>query len=352
MEPKFKNASSYTYSPSYTFPGNLPTELFRKPSIGTPALSDFFQIRQGIRTDEYLVLVGQLEKILKASTGCNPSYTTAGTFSDRKISVGKFEVNMSWCKSDFISTASALTNDPTFVADGLDGYEVTQKVRTVWMEEMIDAIRRDIWRISLFGNDTAASADYNVIEGIFVKMYDANASYCVKRVGNDLPNTHNSLLTTDQAYNAFQATHTKAPIILKQLPISEKIFWVTGSVYENLLASYESKTNGATELQFKYLVDGTPSLTYRGIDVVPLYIADNYLESDTNNPWYDNLRHFIIYTTKGGSKYSNWVFGTERASDLDRIDMFYDQRTKQTYAQHESRFGLNFIQCDLVAFYD
>ena len=27
---KFQNATSYSYSPGYTFPGNLPIELFRK----------------------------------------------------------------------------------------------------------------------------------------------------------------------------------------------------------------------------------------------------------------------------------------------------------------------------------
>lgn len=363
---KFKNASSYTYSPSYTFPGNLPTELFRKPTIGTPALSDIFTIRQGIRTDEYLILVANLEKILKAATGCNPTYTTAGTFSDRKISVGKFEVNQSWCKSDFIATASVLTNDPKIVENGLDGYDLKGEVRRVWMEEQIDAIRRDIFRILFFGNDASGNADYNVIDGVLVKLYDAFANYCVKRVGNDLPNTWNSLLTTDQAYNALKALHTKSSVILKQIPPNEKVFWVTGSMYENLLESYESKTNGATEMQFKMILDGVsmgvgtqivkspdggPTLTYRGIPVIPLYLLDNYLE-DSANPFYNSLRHFAIYTTSGKSKYANLVLGTESASDLDRIEMFYDQRTKTTYSQYESRFGTNFIQCDLTAFYD
>lgn len=344
-------ASSYTYSPSYTFPGNLPVELYRKPSIMTPALSEMFTIRQNIRTDEYLILVGQLEKLLKAATGCNPTYTTAGTFSDRKISVGKFEVNQSWCKSDFISTASALTNDPSFVADGLDGYEVTAKVRSIWMDEQIDAIRRDIWRIVTFANDSSGNADYNVIDGLLVKLLDAFASYCVKAVGNNLPNAATSLLSTDQAYDALKATHVGASVILKQLPNSEKIFWVTGSVYENLLASYESKTNGATETQFRFITDGVgEKLTYRGIEVKPLYIWDNYFE-DSANPWYNNMRHLIIYTTRGGSKYSNFIFGTESASDLDKIEMFYDQRTKQTYSQYESRFGVQFINCDLTAIY-
>jgi hypothetical protein len=343
-------ASSYTYAPSYTYPGNLPTELFRKPSIMTPALSEMFTIRQNIRTDEYLVLVGQLEKLLKAATGCNPEYTTGGVFTDRKITVGRFEANQQWCKSDFISTASALTADPSFVADGLDGYEVTAKVRSVWMDEMIDAIRRDIWRISLFANDSSGNADYNVIDGLWVKLLDAFASYCVKAVGNNFPNTFNSLLIADQAYDALKAIHVGSSNILKQLPNSEKIFWTTGSVYENLMASYENKTGG-TETQFRLITDGVGErLMYRGIEVKPLYIADNYLE-DSTNPWYNNMRHFIIYTTRGGSKFANLVFGTESASDLDRIDMFYDQKDKVTYAQHESVFGVQFIHCDLTSIY-
>lgn len=367
MEPnKFRNATSYSYSPGYTFPGNLPTELFRHPSIGSPPLSDIFTIRQGIRTDEWLVLVNNMEKILKAATGCNPSYTTAGTLSDRKITVGKFEANQQWCKSDFIATASALSNDPKFVGNGLDGYDVSAAVRTFWMEEMIDAIRRDYFRIMWFGNDTSGNADYNVLDGLMVKLYDGGASYCVKRVGNDLPNIHNAVLTTDQAYNAIRALHQGAQINLKQLPPSEKVFWVTGSFYENLLTSYESKTNGATELQFKMILegvsygvgtnivkspDGGATLTFRGVPVIPLYLLDNYLQ-DSTNPWYDNLKDFAVYTTSGKSKYANLVLGTEVASDLDRIDMFYWQKDKVTYAQHESRAGVQYINCDLIAFYD
>lgn len=366
MEKVFRNASSYTYSPSYTFPGNLPLELYRKPTIGTPKLSDMFKILQGIRTDEYLILVGNLAKIVKAATGCDPSYSTSGTFSDRKISVGNFEANYKWCKSDFMATASALTNSPEIVKNGLDGYDLQGAVRTVWMEEMIDAIRRDLWRILLFSNDTSGSADWNVIEGLFVKLYDANSAYCVKRVGNDLPNNVLIPLAADQAYNALKATHQGAATILKQLPVNQKVFWVNGAMYENLLSSYESKTNGATELQFKMILegvsmgvgtgnvvspDGGPTLTYRGIPVIPLYFADDAL-ADSTNPWYQSLANFIIYTTQGNSKYANLVMGSESSSDLDRIDMYYYQHGKTTEAQWASRFGTNFIQCDLTAFYD
>jgi hypothetical protein len=310
-----------------------------------------FTIRQGIRTDEYLILQGQLDKILGASQGCEPSYTTSGTFTDRKISVGKFGAYLQWCKEDFISTASILTNDPTWVADGLDGYDASAKVRSVWMNEMVDALRRDYFRIALFANDTSGNSFWNQIEGLFVKLYDANAAYCVKRVSNSFGNSQNTVLTTDEALDALKRTHTDAAIILKSINPQEKVFWVTGAVYENLMASYESK-NGGTELQFRYLTDGAPELKFRGVDVKPLYMADHVLSSDSTCPWYGNLRNFIIYTPKASSKFSNLVLGVENASDLNNIKMFFDEKDDITYAKHEARLGVQFIHCDLTAFHD
>lgn len=348
---QFRNASSFTYAPGYTFPGNLPTEIFTKPSIGTPALSDMFTIRQGIRTDEYLILQGQLDKILGAVQGCEPEYTTSGTFTDRKITVGKFGAYLKWCKEDFISTASVLTNDPSWVADGLDGYDASAKIRKVWMDEMVDALRRDYFRIALFGNDTSGNAFWNQIEGLFVKLYDANASYCVKRVGNSFGNSPNTVLTADEAIEALRKTHQDSAIILKALNPQEKVFWVTGAVYENLMTSYESK-DGGTELQFRYLTDGVAELKFRGVDVKPIYMADSVLSADTTAPWYGNLRNFIIYTPKASTKYSNLVLGTENASDLNQIKMFFDEKDDVTYAKHEARIGVQFIHCDLTSFYD
>lgn len=347
----FRNASSYTYSPGYTFPGNLPTELFFNPTVGTPALSSIFKIRQGIRTDEYLILVNALNKIVGAIQGCEPTYTTSGTLSDRRITVSDFAAYLKWCKEDFISTASVLTNDPSWVADGLDGYDASAKIRRLWMDAMIDALRRDYFRLAFFANDTSGDSFWSLTEGLFVKLYDGNSAYCVKRVGNSLGNDHNTALTADQALDALKATYNDAQTALKQIPAAQKHFLVNGAMYDNLCASYENKSGG-TETQFRYLEDGTSSLKFRGVDVVPLYIADDVLGGDSTCPWYDNIRHFAIYTPKPNTQFGNLVLGTERGSDLDKIKMFYDELTDITYAKHESRWGVQYINCDLIAFHD
>lgn len=367
---KFKNSAMYTYSPSYTFPGNLPEEIFIRPTIGTPALSDFAQVRQGIRTNEYLILLPEISKVLTPSTGCAPNYGNAGSFSDRKITVAEWDIAQQWCKSDWESTASVLTNDPTWMANGMDGFQLTKKLSDYLVGATLDAARRDMWRYLFFGNTAATDPSYARINGVFVNLINANSGYCVKMVGNDLPNSTLSSLAADQAYNALKATHTGAAIPLKQISASEKVFWVNGAMYENLLQSYESKTNGATELQFKMILNGVGTgigvgdgqggnpfgsfdggvLTYRGIPVVPLYFADDSL-TDPANPWYGNLANFVIYTTRGSSKYANQVIGTENAADLNRIDLWYDGRLRTMFLQGNMRFGYNFINCNLTAIY-
>lgn len=346
MKQKYKSATTYSPNFSYTYPGVLKTELFQKPKIETPALSDFGRIIQGIRSGEYINLVQPLTSALVAgSATCTPTYITAGSITDRKITTGLFEINMEWCKKQFqnIGSTPNILGDSDLVGDGLSGAELGGRLRQVILDEILEAGRIDIWKYILFGQDASGNSPWNVIDGVFTRLYDGFGSYCIKPVVNTLPNQHNSVLTADQAYNTLKALWEGAPILLKQIPKNQKVFWVTGSMYENLYASYESKQYG-TELQFKYMVDGVDQLSFRGVPVRPLWVADLSLENDTSNPYYDLLRHFAIYTIP-----SNHVIGVENASDLNNVEICYDCRTKTTLIQGEMRFGYQYVHCDLVA---
>lgn len=343
---KFKSAGTYTPNPSYTYPGILTEELFQRPKIETPALTDFGVIMQGVRSGEYINLVDPLTSILTAGgIACDPTYTTVGSISDRKIQTGLFDINVSWCKKQFqnIGSTANFLGDTKLIGDGLSGYELGGRLREVILDEVLEQGRQDMWKYLLFGQDASGNSPWNVIDGVFTKLFDSFGSYCVKHIRNTFPNQFNSVLGTDEALTALRTTWQEADILLKQIPKNQKVFWVTGSVYENLYASYESKQYG-TELQFKYLVDGVDQLSYRGVAVRPLYIADQSLENDTSNPYYNLLRHFIIYTIK-----ENHIIGVENASDLNNLEVCYDCRTKTTYIQGEMRFGYNFKHCKLIA---
>lgn len=337
--------SMYTPNQSFTYPGKLNTELIQKPKLQTPALSDFAVIRQGIRCGEYMNIVQPLTRVLqKGTAACIPTYTQSGSITDRKLDTGLFEINKSWCKKEFQALCNSL-GDSDLVGDGLSGYELTGRLRAMIFDEILEGARVDLWKVLLFGQNAASAANDNMfaaIDGIWTRYLDAFASYCTKTVYNLLPNQHNSTLAPDIARDVLRLLWGNSPLILKQIAPNDKKFWVTGSIWENY---YDSVINNCcVEGSWQAGQDGLGKLYYRGIELVPVWVADQTLENDTDNPYYDLLRHFIIYNTP-----KNNLIGFENASDINNLEGCYDCRDKTTYIQGEMRAGINFALCDLQA---
>lgn len=333
----------YTPSVTYTYPGKLNTEIIRPYQINTPALSDFARIIQGVRCGQYLHLIQPLDSVLtRAIADCNPTYSQSGTITDRRLETGEFELYLEWCAKEFTAVCNALV-DSNLIPPGLDGNELGGALQTAIFEQILEAMRKDIWKILLFGDNslgTGNNSKYAVIDGVWTKFHDSFADYCVEPISNVFPNSHNSTLTTNQAVDVLRQMWSDSDILLKQLPDNQKIFWVTGSVWENY---YDSLINDCcVEGSWQASQDGIRTLRYRGIEVRPLWIADQSLQNDTTNPWYDKIRHFIIYTTP-----DNHMFGVERASDLNNLEMCFDCRTKSNLITARMRLGYNFIQCNL-----
>lgn len=336
----------YTPDFSYTYPGQLNTELIQKPKINTPALSDLFRIKQGVRCGEYMNLVQPLtEVITKATADCAPTYTQSGSITDRKLDTGAFEINLEWCKKEFQAICNNL-GDSDLIGDGLDGYELGNRLRTVIFDEVLEAARLDLFKIIFLSDNSlgaGSTSKYSAIDGVFVRFYDAATSYCVQPISNAFPNQHNSTLSTNQARDILREMWGNSKILLKQLPAAKKAFWVSGSVWENY---YDSIINDCcVEGSWKAGQDGLGDrLYYRGIELLPLWVLDDALENDDTTPFYDEIRHFIVYTAK-----DNHLLGVERAADLNNLEMCYDCRTKTTLIQGEMRVGYQFAQCDLIS---
>lgn len=335
----------YTPNFSYTYPGKLNTDLIQKPKINTPALSELFRVIQGVRCGEYINLVQPLTSVItKGSSTCEPTYTQSGSITDRKLETGLFEINLSWCKKEFQSICNNL-GDSDLIGDGLSGYELGGKLRAVIFDEILEAARLDLFKIIFLSDNSLGSGStskYSAIDGVFVKFFDAATSYCVQPINNTFPNQHNSTLSTNQARDILREMWGNSNLLLKQLPNTAKQFWVTGSVWDNY---YDSLINDCcVEGSWQAGQDGLAVLKYRGITLMPLWALDDALMNDTTNPFYDIIRHFIVYTAK-----DNHLLGVENASDLNNLEMCYDCRTKSTLIQGEMRVGYNFAQCDLIS---
>jgi hypothetical protein len=336
--------SMYTPSLTYTYPGRLNTELIKPIRIGTPSPGDLFTIIQGVRCGEYLHYVQPLTSVLtKASGDCNPTYTQAGSITDRRLETGDYRINLEWCEEEFSAVCNILVEK--YVGQGLDAYEIQNNLQSLIFEEVIEAAKQDVMKAMFFSDNSLGAGNtsiYSSIDGVLVKFRDAETAYCVTPVSNAFPNLHNSTLNANAARDILRQLWGNADIKLKQLPSNQKAIWVTGSVWENYYDSVID--NCCNEGSWKAGQDGIDRLYYRGVELIPLWFADQALESDTANPWYDEVRHFAIYTAK-----ANHYMGVERSSDLNNLTSCFDCRTNANLIKGRMRFGYNFVQCDLIA---
>jgi len=326
-------ANAVELSLNYTWDGITATDIIYKPSVQTPEIQSLFTILSGIKSKKQLYLPANLEKIVKANEGCSRTSSGSATITNRTLTVSELQVFMEQCYEEFMNTVFEEA-----LRMGIDKADISGTViETIIMNLIKDAMVRDNFRILSFGDTGSGSADYNQLDGLWPTLIDGVATYCVDRIGSALGS---STLAADTALTYLKAHYEGAPIILKQQPIANRKFYVTGSVYENLMSSYESKSSGS-DAQLNLLIDGVSgSLKYRGIEVIPIYAWDAALEADA--PLGVSVKHLILYTIK-----DNHFVGLERASDQGNVGAWYERKDKKVYFEAAYQLGYQYAHCDL-----
>lgn len=336
---------------NYTYPGILTTEIFYKPTLSTPALSDIFTIDQGISFRKRYNLVTQLSNLLRPYGGC------ARVFNNNKqlitntvVEVKEFQVSEAWCKDDFTAQLTGVYNflAQEWLKTGNDSFDPTgTPISAVIDQIMSDALRRDVFQRVSFGAGNSSSVNYNQIDGLWDRLIDSSgaSNYCVVRGGSALGV---GTLAAGAALTALEAVYAASNPLLKEM-IGKTKFYVTGSIYDNYVQSLVG-TGNVSANQFQNTIDGVNGslnltvgggVNYKGIPLVPIRFWDSSL-ADTNNPLNATTRHLILLTVK-----ENHILGVEQGKDLNRIDGWYERKDRTFYYESDMKFGYNYLHCDL-----
>jgi hypothetical protein len=125
--------------------------------------------------------------------------------------------------------------------------------------------------------------------------------------------------------------------VLKQLPADQKRFFVTGNVYESLMAYYENNANSGGFVEREE--DGVMRLFYRGVPVIPLYAWDDWISTDNLG---NNVR--ILYTTP-----ENHVIGVQEAATIGNTRFWFDPNTNLNKIYSRFKLGYNYVFSKLQA---
>lgn len=329
---------------NYTYPGLLTTEIFYKPTLQAPALSDIFTIDQGIKFQKQYNLVTQLNKILLPYTGCARTFNgNRQLITNTTVVVKEFQVSEAWCKDDFTQYLAGRYNilAQEWLKTGNKSFDPSgTPISTIIDRILTDALQRDVFRRVSFGAGNSADPDYNQIDGLWDRLIDSSggSNYCVVRAGSALGT---GTLAPNAALTALEAVYANSNILLKNAP--NKVFWVTRSVWDNYYNSLIA--NGAvtqvTEASFENIQKGLQTLTYKGIPVRSVDLWDSFL-AESDNPLTNTTRHLILLTVK-----ENHMLGVENGADLNKIEGWYERKDRQFYYEADMKFGYNYLHCDL-----
>jgi hypothetical protein len=316
-----------------TYDGKETMDVLLKPAFQNPALNQMFRIITGIKSKQKLYTLDPIAKIVKKYQGCGLNITGNGVNIGQKyIETKEMEVYLEECADAFKGIIFE-----EWLKSGVDGNDLTgTQVQKLIEKLVMEGISQDTFRIAWFGDETSIDPNYNQMDGFWKLIYENVEEYCITKV-DDIPD---GPLGQDAALGYLKNLYERCSNILKQVPENQKDFKVTGSIYDNLLSSYESKNGGTSEIQFKMITDGVTSLQYRGINVMPLRSWDTIIESD----FAGTDPHRIVYGAK-----DNLVLGVEKESDFTKSKFWYSDDDDMNKILVRFKMGAQLVHCDLTA---
>jgi hypothetical protein len=325
-------ASVVTVDFDYTYNGQIATEVLYKPSVQTPDVLQLFKVITGIKNKHQLTLGPVLSNVVKQYSGCNVRTASSGVALDnRTLTVQEMELFVEECKDAWENTIYE-----QFLASGVDANDIgaSEVIKGIIDRIVIDAMRRDNFRLFSFGNENSGNANLNGMTGMWTRLFaGVQDTYCVKR--QDDISVLNQTAGT-RAIDYFRNLIEGAPIILKQIPREEKAIFVTGNVYENFQTNLENADQNANGVQLVTKGD-SGMILYRGIEVVPIYAWD-----DAISVYSLGSPSRILYTWK-----QNHVIGVDRTADQGSVRGWYEKKDRKYYIEGQYKMGYNYVHCDL-----
>lgn len=298
-----------------------------------PAISELHEIEQGVKYDTQILFSNRLGLLAKKIRGCYPAATSGLTYSEKTWTPKDFSFRLEHCSADVNIQNKLLRQfekmNPDFynVLEGMGVSEIGRFLVGFIEDALLEDIIYKIWwsdtnaaTISSAGvYDNAFDVDFiNVIDGLWAQIETAIPSGDANHVDiveNDGITYAAQALAADRGIVILTEMYNKADSRL--LVDGEVKFLVTRTIYENYMATLESKQGNGGIVQ--YTESGNPMLKFRGIDVVNMSnIWDVFIKQNQDNGTTYHIPNRALLTVK-----SNIPVATVNENDFSTLNAFF-----------------------------
>tara|TARA_R110002167_G_scaffold118766_1_gene295575 strand:+ start:2107 stop:3096 length:990 start_codon:yes stop_codon:yes gene_type:complete len=326
-------ANVLTTNFDYTYNGTEAAEAAIKPAVLHPLVTQLFTVMEGVKSKHQIGLTSELSQITIADDGsCGRTTTGDGVeITNTTLTTAGFQANIPQCGNVFKDTIWE-----NLMNSGNDANDITNTPIKRLMEEVyVPGLSRDAFNSLSFGDTNSIDPNINIIDGLWPSLDAGVIAGEVTEVA-----AFNAVLVAGEALAKTVLMIESADNILDQLDENDKKIYVTRSVYQNLVSSYESVSTGS-DLQVGYQQDGIVQVRVRGIEVIKLAQWDSAITTFTlGNP------NRALYTTP-----SNHIVGFEDSNDVTSLEIWYskDDNIVNTSAKYRMGYVYKFGGLSVIA---
>lgn len=260
-----------------TYNGKKATELAFRPAMAKPELKKFFSIVEGIKGKQAVYFIENFDFATELDAGCGTGKKT-------------FPLNITgetWAPVDLKAWFSACWTDlrgkvfEWLLKAGEAKHELDDTdYEDYLLHALSGAIYRDLLRMAWFADadmlaavltDPALLKFFKTFNGIWKRVFQADAAGKITVVpiaANDKAGSQ--IFTVGSSLPLMQDMFDAAPAELNAMPLNDRQYLVTRSIYTDYLRLRETKN---LDTSFILQGDGIPSLNFRG---VPIQVVDEW----------------------------------------------------------------------------
>jgi len=327
-----------------------------------PVLTSLVTVQEGIKADKQLIvfkrhsgLSGKLVSACPTPTNSTWGFDTVEkTWSPKYIGDRYAE-----CYQTFMDTfaqwmLSAGVNKSDFTSTELAAFIVEQL-----QDNLAEVMQRMFWfgdagMIAGTNNNLAGGevAFFNAFDGIWAQSFDIVTATAARLSSTGLATKNAGATYAAQKFDATDVTNQvvskaldsvwyDADMRLRSMAKNQLAYYVTQSVYDQL--EKERKSISGIDLPYNRQENGLTTLTWNGINVIPMQIWDRMLSAyfgEDAAPQKTILPHRVLLAPK-----SNLLLGVETAGSLGELDSWYSKDDEKMYAKFgasiDAKIGVN-----------
>ena len=318
-------------------------------------IADYMRVDQ-VRNGDPVGLIGDLNDVGNAGSGCDPEYAAAGIENSQlRWELGDWQIPLKICYTDMEGTAAEYAfKNGTPIGD-LNGTDIMTYVVYPALDR---ALKKMWWRLSWFGDPNADEITNGGVltNGTDITLFTAMTGFwqqlftiCTNDASKLTAVTANSgatyaaqkaaLLTTGYAMGLLDQLIFDADPRITQSP--DAVLFVSQSIANAL--TLDLKYSMQYIMPWEELFSGIKVSTYNGIRIVALSEWDNIINTYENDGTAWNLPYRAVLTTA-----PNLRIGVTTDGLVNDLDVWFEKKERRMYIYGTGKIGTMVVNPELV----